>query len=89
VEGVQRRVAHEAADFPVDRRLVADVGNPGNATAQTEFGVLRAVADSGTSLAERRRYGVQIVSDAGNDAESGDGNSAQRRVQRSIQDIRP
>jgi len=86
---IERRVAHETAELAVDRWFVADVGNAGDLAAQSQFCVFRNEAQTGTPLLQRRRDRVLIVSDAGNDAKTGDGNPTQLAVVMGVQGFRP
>ena len=72
-------VAHEALLLAVDLRLQVDLRRATDLAAETEFGVLRNVADARAAFAQRGRHGVRIVAQAGGDAQPRDDDAAHQK----------
>ena len=74
--GVRRRITHEATQLAVDARFKVDLGQACDLAAQPTLGKLGHEANAGATVAQCAGDRGQIIAQAGDDARSGDNDSA-------------
>jgi len=73
---VRGGITHEATQLAVDARFQIDLRQTGDLAAQSAFGKLGHEADAGPAFLKGRGDGGQIIAQTGDDARSGDNDSA-------------